>query len=203
MSDSTPRKSERKRRKPHSTRRTSAEVRSPSDQEGTQIIRQNDQTPSRHDTPSRSKPPTSKLLSAGKRRKPHSTRRTSAEVRFPSDQEGSQIIRKNDQTPSRHDTPSSSKPPTSKLLSAAKRARDYKQDGRGLTRQLDIPLRATPLPGVPFRIWPNPDDEHPVAILKVSNDYGRKDVYILSEKVADLPYVAPKVRNGRLGRASK
>jgi hypothetical protein len=90
------------------------------------------------------------------------------------------------------------KPPTSKLLSAAKRARDFKRAGRGLSRQLDIQLRPTPISGIPFRIWDNPDEEFPVAILKVKGDDDRKDVYILSAEVADLPHVAPKVRNGKL-----
>src|SRR5262245_4675954 len=59
------------------------------------------------------------------------------------------------------------KPPTSKLLSAAKRVRDFKREGRGLTRQLDIQLRLTPIPEIPFRVWPNRDDEYPVAILRI------------------------------------
>jgi hypothetical protein len=91
-----------------------------------------------------------------------------------------------------------SKPPTSKLLSAARRARDFKKEGRGPSRQLDIQLRSTPISGVYFRAWPNPDEEYPVAILKVKNDDDRKDVFILTAEVADLPHVAPKVRDASL-----
>jgi hypothetical protein len=89
-------------------------------------------------------------------------------------------------------------PPTSKLLSAARRARDFKQEGRGVTRQLDITLRPTPIPDIYFRAWPNPDQEHPVAILKVKTDDERKEVYILSAEVADLPHVALKARSATL-----
>jgi hypothetical protein len=84
------------------------------------------------------------------------------------------------------------------LLSAAKRARVFKQAGRGPSRQLDIPLRGTPISGVYFRTWADQEDEFPVAILKVKNDDDRKEVYILSEKVAELPHVAPKVRDASL-----
>jgi hypothetical protein len=84
------------------------------------------------------------------------------------------------------------------LLSAARRARDYKREGRGPSRQLEIQLRHTPISGVYFRIWPNPDDEYPVAILKVKDDGDRREVYILSEGVAGLPHVVPKVRDGKL-----
>jgi hypothetical protein len=89
-------------------------------------------------------------------------------------------------------------PPTSKLLSAAKRAQEFKRTGRGLTRQLDIQLRGTPISGVPFRTWPNPDEEFPVAILKVKNDSDQREVYILSAEVAGLPHVAPKARDASL-----
>jgi hypothetical protein len=91
-----------------------------------------------------------------------------------------------------------SKSPTSTLLSAAKRARDFKREGRGPSRQLDIQLRPTPISGVYFRVWPNPDDEYPVAILKVKTDDDRKEVFILSAEIADLPHVAPKVRDASL-----
>jgi hypothetical protein len=92
----------------------------------------------------------------------------------------------------------STKPPTSKLLSAAKRAHDFKKEGRGPSRQLDIQLRSTPISGVYFRSWPNPDDEYPVAILKVKTDDDRKEIFILSVEVADLPHVATKVREASL-----
>jgi len=90
------------------------------------------------------------------------------------------------------------KPPTRDLLSAAKRARDFKREGRGVTRQLDISLLRTPISGIYFRCWPNPDDELPVAILKPKTDTKSKEVYVLSAEVADLPYVAPKVREATL-----
>jgi hypothetical protein len=51
--------------------------------------------------------------------------------------------------------PATAKPPTASLLSAARRVRDYKREGRGLTRQLDISLMATPPTGVYFRAWLN------------------------------------------------
>lgn len=89
-------------------------------------------------------------------------------------------------------------PSTSKLLNAAKRARDFKLEGRGATRQLDIALRPTPLAEIYFRVWPNPDEELPVAILKVKTDNDRKEVYVLSAEVADLPHVAIKVRSASL-----
>jgi hypothetical protein len=91
-----------------------------------------------------------------------------------------------------------STPQTSRLLAASRRSRDYKQAGDVLTRQLDIPLRVTPIPEVPFRAWPDAGDEHPVAILRVRNDSDRKEAYILSPEIADLPYVAPKVRDASL-----
>jgi hypothetical protein len=84
------------------------------------------------------------------------------------------------------------------LLSAARRAGDYKREGRGPSRQLEIQLRPTPISGVYFRVWPDPDEELPVAILKVKDDGDRKEVYILSAGVADLPHVAPKVRDASL-----
>jgi hypothetical protein len=99
---------------------------------------------------------------------------------------------------SKTDPGAAARPPTSGLLSAAKRARDFKREGRGPSRQLEIQLRSTPISGVYFRAWPNPDDEYPVAILKVKDDQDRKEVYILSAGVADLPHVAPKVKDGKL-----
>jgi hypothetical protein len=90
------------------------------------------------------------------------------------------------------------KPPTSKLLSAAKRVRDFKQEGRGSSRQLDIALKSTPTAGIYFRTCPDPDVEYPVAILRVKNEEDRKETYILAPEIADLPYIAPKVRNGFL-----
>jgi hypothetical protein len=99
---------------------------------------------------------------------------------------------------SKTDPGAGARPPTSGLLSAARRARDYKREGRGPTRQLEIQLRHTPISGVYFRVWPNPDDEYPVFILKVKNDEDRREVYILGPQVADLPHVAPKVRDGKL-----
>jgi hypothetical protein len=89
-------------------------------------------------------------------------------------------------------------PPTSAVLSAAKRIREFKRAGRGPSRQLDIPLRGTPISGVYFRTWPNPDEEFPVSILKVKTDDDRKEVYLLSDKVASLPHVEPKVRDASL-----
>jgi hypothetical protein len=89
-------------------------------------------------------------------------------------------------------------PPTAGLLSAARRVKDYQREARGLTRQLDIMLRATPIAGVPFRVWPNPADEFPVAILRVKNDSDRSDTYLLTPEVADLHYVAAKVSEGML-----
>lgn len=94
--------------------------------------------------------------------------------------------------------PGDASPPTSRLLSAARRARDYKQEGRGTSRQLDIALRFTPLAGVFFRCWANPAEEYPVAILKVKSDQDRNEVYILTPEVADLPHIAPRVRDATL-----
>jgi hypothetical protein len=108
-------------------------------------------------------------------------------------------VRKRGRPPkARQPDDSGDKRPTSKLLSAAKRAHDFKQSGRGPSRQLDIQLRGTPISGVYFRAWANPDEEFPVAILKVKNDDDRKEVYILSAEVADLPHLAPKARAGSL-----
>jgi hypothetical protein len=87
---------------------------------------------------------------------------------------------------------------TSKLLSAARRAQDFRREGRGPSRQLDIQLRGTPISGVYFRTWPNPDEEFPVGILKIKGDDDRKEVYILDAAVAQLRHVAPKVRDGSL-----
>jgi hypothetical protein len=42
------------------------------------------------------------------------------------------------------------------------------------------------------------DDYFEVALLRVKDDQGRSEVYLLSPEVADLPFVAPKVRDGRL-----
>jgi hypothetical protein len=89
-------------------------------------------------------------------------------------------------------------PPTGDLLSAARRVRNYKKEGRGPSRQLDIRLRATPDPEVYFRLWPDVDDEEPVAILKLKDDSDRTEVYVLHPDIADLPYVSPKVRDARL-----
>jgi hypothetical protein len=91
-----------------------------------------------------------------------------------------------------------SKSPTSSLLSAARRVRDYKQEGRGFNRQLDVQLVRTPPSEVYFRTWPDPDAEWPVALLKVKTPDDRKEIYVLSPEVAELPHVAPKVRNGLL-----
>src|SRR5262249_49078023 len=88
--------------------------------------------------------------------------------------------------------------PTSKLLSAARRVRDYQKESQGATRQLDIPLRHTPPSEVFFRVWSNPEDEFEVALLRVKDAQGRGEVYLLSPEVADLPLIAPKVRDGRL-----
>jgi hypothetical protein len=96
------------------------------------------------------------------------------------------------------ETDATSKPPTPKLLSAARRVRDFKREGRGPSRQLDIQLRSTPISGIFWRAWPNPDEEYPVAILSLRNDDDRKDVFILTSEVADLPHVAPKVRDASL-----
>jgi hypothetical protein len=90
------------------------------------------------------------------------------------------------------------KPPTGRLLSAARRVRDYQQEGQGTTRQLDIQLRHTPLSEVFFRVWDIPEDYYAVALLRVKDDQGRSEIYLLSPEVADLPFVAPKVRDGLL-----
>jgi hypothetical protein len=103
-----------------------------------------------------------------------------------------------DQPAAQPDPGAGSKPPTSKLLSAARRARDFKREGRGPSRQLDIQLRSTPITGVYFRAWPDADDELPVAILKTKTDDDRKEIYVLSPEIADLPHVAPKVRDAML-----
>jgi hypothetical protein len=96
------------------------------------------------------------------------------------------------------DPGSRSGPPTSKLLSAARRVRDYQREGQGATRQLDIPLRHTPPPGIFFQLWPNPADDFEVAILRVKDDSDRTDVYPLTPEIADLPFISPKVKDGRL-----
>jgi hypothetical protein len=83
-------------------------------------------------------------------------------------------------------------------LSAARRARDYKREGRTSSRQLDIPLRLTPISGVYFRAWPDPEGEYPVAILKVKNDQDRNEVYILTAEIAELPHIGPRVRDATL-----
>jgi hypothetical protein len=105
--------------------------------------------------------------------------------------------------PSAGPTPAGEKPPppappTDDLLSAAKRARDYKREGAANSRQLDIALKGTPPTGILIRTWPNPADDYDVAILRVKTDNDRKETYILDDAVASLPYVGPKVRNGRL-----
>jgi hypothetical protein len=88
---------------------------------------------------------------------------------------------------------------TSALLSAARRVRDYKREGRGLSRQLDIAApRTTPQTGVIFRAWPDPGADYPVCVLRVKTDDDRKEDYILAPDIADLSYVAPRVRNADL-----
>jgi hypothetical protein len=91
-----------------------------------------------------------------------------------------------------------SKPKTSKVLSAARRVRDYRKEGQGTTRQLDILLRHTPPSEVYFRTWPNPKDDYEVTILRVKDDSERTEVFLLGSEVADLPLLARKVRDGRL-----
>jgi hypothetical protein len=90
------------------------------------------------------------------------------------------------------------KPPTADLLSAARRAHNYKREGRGLSRQLDVQLLGTPPPGIYFMCWPNPDDEEPVTILRVKSDSDRKELFLVSDEIARLPYVVDKVREGFL-----
>jgi hypothetical protein len=94
--------------------------------------------------------------------------------------------------------PPANKPPTSGLLSAARRVRDFQKEGRGPSRQLDITLRATPIAGPYFRVWPNVDEEMPVGLLKVKTGDDRRDTYVLSAEIADLPHVAPRVKDGSL-----
>jgi hypothetical protein len=88
--------------------------------------------------------------------------------------------------------------PTLKLLTAAKRSHDHKRGARGLSRQLDISLRGTPIPEVYFRIWPDAADEYPVALLKASADSERKEIYVVSGEIAELPYIVDRARDAKL-----
>jgi hypothetical protein len=86
--------------------------------------------------------------------------------------------------------------PVDRLLKGARRTRKYRKEGARLYRRMEIELRNTPYPGVPFRAWPKEEDYFEAAILRPATAGGRKDLYIVHDDIAGLPYVASKVREG-------
>jgi hypothetical protein len=83
-------------------------------------------------------------------------------------------------------------------LSAARRAKDYREYRISANRQLDISLVSTPPSGILFAVWENPEDEVKVAILKLKNEQGRKEQYLLTPEVAGLRHVTEHVRHATL-----
>jgi hypothetical protein len=88
--------------------------------------------------------------------------------------------------------------PVEKLLAGARRIRDYRREGAKLVRTTEIPLRATPYAGIPFRSWPYLEDYFGCYILRPAKADGPKDIFIVKTDVAMLPFVRPKVRLGQL-----
>ena len=90
------------------------------------------------------------------------------------------------------------KPPTSKLLSAARRVVDYQAAHPALTRVLDITLKSSPPSEIFFRLWPDERDDFPCYILQVKNDSDRKDLFIVPESIANLSHVRRHAKPGVL-----
>jgi hypothetical protein len=83
------------------------------------------------------------------------------------------------------------------LVTLARRTRNYTHEGAVKRREVDVSLRSPKQDWI-FQAWPNEADYLPVGLLKVDRGDDRKEPFVVTESIADLPFLAGRVRDADL-----
>jgi hypothetical protein len=95
------------------------------------------------------------------------------------------------------ETEADGKPPTSRILAVARKVENFKV-GKGLSRQLDISLVTSPKAKTWFQAWPDEADYLDIFLLRVKHDDWNKEIFVVTQEIAELPHMADNVISARL-----